>query len=316
MKHARSNYQTPPFRKGLSVTIAIPCYNAANSLGNLLDSLFRQTTLADEILVINDGSTDATRQIAQGYEVRLIDHNENLGLACARNTALWNADGEVIVYLDADTLLRPKNLDRILSEYSNPETMAVGGQELFTPASTKVNLWRNLFWRQTHGQKRIDDAWMLMGLCCSYRKNVLMELGGFDETYRTNGEDVDMGIRLRKAGYQQVYVPQIGVLHRRSDSLKTLISLVYRHSYWQSRALRKNGINPSFQMQTSIRWLLISTASSVRRHRDFILFLISLIVGSSAIIGRSIEFLSWKKRDFDWNDESKKPPSKKTKLLF
>ena len=275
---------------------SIPCYNGANFLSNLLDSLFRQTTLADEILVINDGSTDATRQIVQQYEVRLINHNTNLGLACARNTALWNAKGDVIVYFDADTLPHPRSLERILSEYSNPETIAVGGQELFTPSSTKVNLWRNLFWRQTHGQKRIDDAWMLMGLCSSYRKKILMELGGFDEDYKTNGEDVDIGIRLRKAGYQQAYVPQIGVLHRRSDSLKTLISLVYRHSYWQSRALRRNDINPSFQMQTSIRWLLISTASSVRRHRDFILFLISLIVGSSAIMGRSIEFLSWKKR--------------------
>jgi glycosyltransferase involved in cell wall biosynthesis len=294
VEHSRDNHQTPPFRKDLSVTIAIPCYNAANFLSNLLDSLFRQTKLADEILVINDGSTDATRQIAQRYEVRLINHNANLGLACARNTALWNAKGDVIVYFDADTLPHPRSLEQILSEYSNPETAAVGGQELFTPSSTKVNLWRNLFWRQTHGQKRIDDAWMLMGLCSSYRKKILMELGGFDEDYKTNGEDVDMGIRLRKAGYQQAYVPQIGVLHRRSDSLKTLISLVYRHSYWQSRALRRNDINPSFQMQTSIKWLFISAASSVRRHRDFILFLISLIVGSSAIMGRSIEFLSWK----------------------
>ncbi len=296
VEHSRNNRQTPPFPKGLSVTVAIPCYNAANYLGDLLNSLFQQTRFPDEILVINDGSTDATKQIAQGYGVRLIDHNSNLGLACARNTALWNARGEVIVYLDADALPLPKNLERILSEYSNPETIAVGGQELFTPSSTKVNLWRNLFWRQTHGQKRIDNAWMLMGLCCSYRKKILMELGGFDEDYKTNGEDVDMGIRLRKAGYQQSYVPQIGVSHRRSDSLKSLISLAYRHSYWQSRALRKNGINPSFQMQTSIRWLFISAPSSVRRHRNFILFLISLIVASSAIMGRSIECSSWKKR--------------------
>lgn len=296
IEHAKTHQQTPPFLKDLMVTVAIPCYNTSNYLGNLLDSLSHKTELIDEILVINDGSTDATRQIALGYEVRLIDHNENRGLACARNTALRNAKGDVIVYLDADTLPHPKSLERIVSEYSNPDTMAVGGQELFTPSSSKANLWRNLFWRQTHGQKRIDDVWMLMGLCCSYRKNVLMALGGFDETYKTNGEDVDMGIRLRKAGYRQVYVPQIGVYHMRSDSLKSLISLAYRHSYWQSRAFGKNGINPSFQMQTSIRWLFISMVSSVLRHRDFVLAFMSLIVSTSAIMGRSIEFFSRKKR--------------------
>lgn len=291
-ENARNRQQERLLRKDLSFTVAIPCYNSANYLGKLLDLLLQKKRLIDEIIVINDGSTDATRQIARGYQVRLIDHNENRGLACARNTALKNAKGDVIVYLDADTLPRSGSLERILSEYNNPNTTAVGGQELFSPSSSKVNLWRNLFWRQTHGQKRIEDVWMLMGLCCSYRKDVLMALSGFDETYRTNGEDVDMGIRLRKAGYQQTYEPQIGVSHRRSDSLRSLISLAYRHSYWQSRALRKNGINPSFQMHTSIRWLLISTASSVFRHRDFGLALMSLIVSTSAIMGRSVEFFS------------------------
>jgi glycosyltransferase involved in cell wall biosynthesis len=296
VEQAKDRQQTPSFRKDLSVTVAIPCYNAANYLGNLLGSLFQKPEFIEEILVINDGSTDTTRQIAQRHGVRLIEHNENRGLACTRNTALKNSKGDIIIYLDADTLPHPKSLERIVSEYSNPNTMAVGGQELFTPSSTKANLWRNLFWRQTHGPKRIDNVWMLMGLCCSYRKDVLSLLGGFDETYKTNGEDVDMGIRLRKAGYRQVYVPQIGVSHKRSDSLKSLISLVYRHSYWQSRALRKNGINPWFQMQTSIRWLFISTASSALKHRDFILTLMSLIVSTSAIMGRSIEFFSRKKR--------------------
>jgi glycosyltransferase involved in cell wall biosynthesis len=293
--HVNDIYQTPPYGKNLSVTIAIPCYNAENFLGNLLDSLFRQTRLADEILVINDGSTDATRQIAQGYEIVLFDHKENLGLAHARNTALWNAKGDIIVFLDADTLLQPGSLENILLEYNDPETIAVGGQELFTPSSTKVNLWRNLFWRQTHGQKRITNAWMLMGLCCSYRRKALINLDGFNVDYKTNGEDVDMGIRLFKAGSRQIYEPKIGVFHKRSDSLKSLLSLVFRHSYWQSRALRNNGINPSFQMLTSIKWLFISMASSIFRHKNFVLVLLSFIANSSAIMGRSVEYFSWKK---------------------
>ena len=295
LEQKTDNLENPPFQVNLSVTVAIPCYNAENSLGSLLDALSMQSRPADEILVIDDGSTDATKRIAQRYEIRLIRHPENLGLACARNTALWNAKGEIIIYLDADTLPQPRCLEDIVSEYRKPETAAVGGQESFSPASSKVNLWRNLFWRQTHGDKKIDNAWMLMGLCCSYRKKALVDAGGFDTSYRTNGEDVDIGLRLHKAGYRLTYEPRIGVFHTRSDSMRSLLSLVYRHSYWQSRALRKNGINPSCQMRSSIRWLFISTASSVIRHKDLVLALISLIANLSAIMGRSIEYFSRQK---------------------
>lgn len=254
-----------------------------------MESLRCQTRKAEEILVVNDGSTDTTQQIAEANGVRVLDHKKNLGLGRARNTAIQHATGEIIVFFDADTLLYPTLLEEILSEYANPETIGVGGQEFFAPLPGRVNLWRNLFWRQTHGEERIEDASMLMGLCSSYRKEVLLEVGGFDTYFTSNGEDVDMGIRVRKAGYRLVYVPRIGVFHRRTDSLKSLLSLVYRHAFWQSRAFRRNGIHPYFQMKTSIRWLFISMGSSIRRHRDFFLVMISLIAGLTALIGRSIE---------------------------
>lgn len=292
LEQKTDNRENLCFQGNLSVTVAIPCYNAENSLGRLLDALSMQSRTADEILVIDDGSTDATKRIAQRYDIRLIQHPENLGLACARNTALWNAKGEIIIYLDADTLPQPRSLENIVSEYRKPETAAVGGQELFTPASSRICLWRNLFWRQTHGDRKIDNTWMLMGLCCSYRKKALVDVGGFNIDYKTNGEDVDLGLRLYKAGYRMTYEPKIGVFHTRSDSLRSLLSLVFRHSYWQSRALRNNGINPSRQMRTSIRWLFISAASSVIRHKDLVLAFISLIANLSAIMGRSVEYFS------------------------
>jgi GT2 family glycosyltransferase len=292
LNNGNYGYSRKTTNRSLSATVAIPCYNAARFLADLLDSLFQQTRPPDEILIIDDGSTDATREIAKKYDVVLVAHDGNLGLARARNTALQHATGDIIVYFDADTLPDRKNIERMLAEYRYPEIAAVGGQELFSRSSRRVDLWRNLFWRQTHGHKRIDSVWMLMGLCCSYRKEILVEMGGFDEEYVTNGEDVDMGIRLTKAGYHQVYVPEIGVFHRRTDTLESLISLAYRHSYWQSRALRKNGTDPSFQIWTSTKWLVISTGSSFVRHKDIILTLMSPIICVSAIVGRSMELVS------------------------
>jgi len=220
-----------------------------------------------------------------------------MGLACVRNTAMKKASGDILAYFDADTVPERTTLEQMLGEYTDANVAGVGGQEIFSESSNLYDLWRNLFWRQTHGDSRVETAWMLMGLCSSYRKDVLLETGGFSEEYRTNGEDVDLGLRLTQAGYRLIYHPDIGVIHRRKDNLKSLISLVYRHSYWQSRAMRKNGIDPSFQMKKAFKWLAVSTASSMRRHGNIKLALVSQIACTSAIAGRVAEMVSKNRGD-------------------
>ena len=122
-----------------------------------------------------------------------------------------------------------------------------------------------------------------------------MEVGGFSEGYRTNGEDVDMGLRMTKAGYRLVYVPEAGVCHRRSDTLRSLISLVFRHSFWQSRALRRNGCDPWPQTRKALMWTVVSMGSSLMTHRDGGLALIGPIACLSGVAGRLWEWASWKK---------------------
>jgi len=290
MTNSEAEHNTRPVKGPLSVTVAIPCYNGEIFLHSLLEAVFKQTQVAGEVLVVDDGSQDRTKVIAKQSGVKLIEHDTNRGLACARNSAIQHAKGDIIVFFDADTVPDAKNLERMLREYSHPEVAGVGGQEFFPRTPRKIDLWRNLFWRQTHGDERINSAWMLMGLCCSYRRDALLEVGGFDEKYVTNGEDVDMGLRLSRLGYRLVYLPEVGVFHKRRDTLASMISLAYRHSFWQSRALRKNGINPFFQIRTSLKWFLVSTGSSFRRHRDMSLILLSPIISAGAIAGRVMEW--------------------------
>ena len=275
--------------ENLSVTVAIPCYNAEKYLPVLLESLNRQTRLPEEIIVVDDGSSDLTKEIAKNNDVKLIEHGVNRGLASARNTALQNTKGNIVVFFDADTIPHKKNLERMLKEYKNSKIAGVGGQEFFLKSSKTIDLWRHLFWRQTHGNERINNAWMLMGLCCSFRKDRLIEIGGFDEEYRANGEDVDIGLRLTASGYSLVYLNEVGVHHRRTDNFKSMLSLVYRHSFWQSRALRKNGISPSNQIKKAFKWLFISTGSSITTHKNIRLMVVSPAFCLSAIAGRLME---------------------------
>src|SRR5918993_3371746 len=103
---------------GPLVTVVIPCYNQAHFLGEAIESVLSQSYPNFEVVVVDDGSTDDTSEVASRYpqKVRLI-RQENRGLAGARNTGIGHARGEYLVFLDAD--------DRLL-----PEALEAGGREL------------------------------------------------------------------------------------------------------------------------------------------------------------------------------------------
>src|SRR5918994_3621037 len=94
------------------VTVVIPCYNQAHFLGEAIESVLSQSYPNFEILVVDDGSTDDTSEVAGRYpqQVRLI-RQENRGLAGARNTGIGHARGEYLVFLDADDRLLPEALE-------------------------------------------------------------------------------------------------------------------------------------------------------------------------------------------------------------
>ena len=96
----------------MSITVAIPAYNAARTIRATLDSVLRQTRAPEEILVVNDGSTDETGAILEAYgpRIRLIQQ-ENKGLAGARNVACHEASGELIAWIDADDIWHPTYLE-------------------------------------------------------------------------------------------------------------------------------------------------------------------------------------------------------------
>lgn len=93
------------------VTVAVPAYNAERYLPEALESVFKQTCLPFEVIVVDDGSRDGTAEIARSFSgVRYI-HKENEGDASARNRAIDEASGELIAFLDADDVWLPKKLE-------------------------------------------------------------------------------------------------------------------------------------------------------------------------------------------------------------
>jgi GT2 family glycosyltransferase len=227
--------------KPTSITLAIACFNASAYIEKTLRSVMRQTLKPDEILVIDDGSVDNSIAVINRFnEVKLLTHGHNRGIAAARNTAWQHANSEIITYIDADTIAHPHLLEILLECYIDDDIAGAGGQGLEAIQKTRSDRWRREVLFQGWGTRYNPDAHFLFGLCSSYRRSVLQELGGFDTFFRVSGEDMDFSFRLRRAGFRIVYHPEAKVDHLRADDYQSIKKMTYRHCYGGFLAQKKN----------------------------------------------------------------------------
>lgn len=119
-------------RKIGSITAAIPAYNAERFLGDAIESVFGQTLQCDECIVVDDGSTDTTAEIANSFESIRYIRKQNGGDASARNRAIEEASGDFIAFLDADDIWLPEKLHKQMSLFGSDLSlgMVFGGVEL------------------------------------------------------------------------------------------------------------------------------------------------------------------------------------------
>ena len=242
----------------MSISIAIPCYNGAPYIEGCIVSAFNQSHPADKIFVIDDGSTDNSINIISKYPVEVIRHPKNLGLATARNTALHNVNTDLIVYIDADAIADHRLVEVLLQEFGRGNYAGVGGQGIEANRETVYDRWRSLHAQQSLGKERNEHCEFLAGICMGYYCNALTAIGGFDTTFRTNGEDVDIGIRLNRAGYQLVYTPEALVYHQRKDDLASLRQTMYWWYYWAFIAKKKNRRHPWTLLLGTLRRMIWS----------------------------------------------------------
>ncbi|MDQ3702940.1 MAG: glycosyltransferase family 2 protein, partial [Chloroflexota bacterium] len=213
----------------MRLSVYVPCYNGARWIGECLDALIAQSQPVDEVLVVDDGSTDASATIVAGYapRVRLVRHPRNLGLAVARNTALARTEGEIVASVDADVRATPTWMARLLDGFSSPRVVAVGGRLLEAHQEQLPDRWRAVHMAQHAGDLPLRNPPVLPGANVAVRRDVVHALGGYDETFRTNYEDADLQHRLQAQGYLCRYEPGAVAYHLRSDTASTVL-----RTYW------------------------------------------------------------------------------------
>lgn len=220
----------------MKLTVYIPCYNAARTIEASIRALLGQTHPPDELLVIDDGSKDHSVELASRFPVRVIRHEKNRGLAAARNTAFANATHPLVGAIDADVIPEPTWLEHLLIRIEDPRVAGAGGRLIEAHRTKVADAWRAANMSQDLGLEEIviehPSHRRLGGFGTIFRKEAVLAAGGYNESYRTNYEDVDLCARLLAAGHKLVFEPAAIAYHQRRDSIRSVIRTSWHWDFY------------------------------------------------------------------------------------
>ena len=213
----------------VSISVVIPAYNAAACITRALDSVFEQTVVPTEVIVIDDGSRDATRDVVALYGSRVkFRTQENRGPGAARNHGIRLADGEWIAFLDADDSWPPNKIEKQLAFIRDPRVGIVHCRD--------VSHWSV---RQKHPID-FDTLWRKNAIILStalVRRRALEQVRGFNERRELIGvEDYNLWLRIVAAGWQVATCPE--ALYRYTPAPGNLSSQTERFAKAELENLR------------------------------------------------------------------------------
>lgn len=224
-------------RDGGLVSVVVPARDSAATLGKCLDACLDQDYPHLEVIVVDDGSQDATAAVAARYPVRLI-RQANAGPAAARNRGWRAAQGEIVCFTDADCVPARDWVRSLLAGYHSHEVAGVGGSyDIANPGSFLAHLIHaEIRYRHSRMPRLVD---YLGGFNLSYRRRILEEVGGFDESYPApSAEDNELSYRVIKAGYRLVFTPRARVAHHHPERIFPYLRSQFRHGYWRVKLYR------------------------------------------------------------------------------
>lgn len=220
--------------KKILVSIIILNYNGKKFLENCLESIFRETKLDFEIIVVDNDSPDNSGEIfSKKYQTcKFILNKKNVGVSEGLNIGIRNSNGTFIVLLNNDLIVAPKWLDYLFEAYEKkgeglyqPKFLKMKDNTIIDSAGNLINIFGFGFSREK-GRKdllqynTIEEIGFAAGTCLFCSKEIFNKVGLFDEKLFAYNEDLDLGWRARLLNYRSFYVPKSIVYHHGSAQWK------------------------------------------------------------------------------------------------
>jgi GT2 family glycosyltransferase len=273
------NAATESIRPAPTVTVVIPVYNGSATLRQSLDPLLAMQRSGEvaEIIVVDDGSSDATAAIAAAAGVRVVESGGRLGPGGARNVGAAVAAGEILWFVDADVVVHADGARVLLEALRATGAAAVfGSYDDYPPAPNFLSQYKNLVHRyqHIHAGGDVDTFW---AGCGAISAKAFAEAGGFDagKYPHSSIEDIELGLRLRQRGLRIHLEPALLATHLKIWRLPNLLRtevcrrampwsrLILEHGWW-SRSLNMDA-GERFRALLAACWLaaLLLTAAGL-----------------------------------------------------
>lgn len=219
-----------------TITVMVPAYNEAVDIANTIEGLLNQSRVPDQILVLDDCSTDGTGDIASRYPVEVRRPESNCGSkAIAQNFGLEFVTGTLVLPVDGDTVLSRNYIEEIVPYFEEDPEVAVAAGCVLTQKTTSIwekgRMMEYLFgfhWYRII-QNFFNSPTVCSGCCTVFRTDLVREFGGFPQ--RTMVEDIDFTWSQQIAGRKALYIPNIVAYAAEPDSREFLCKQLNR---WKS----------------------------------------------------------------------------------
>ncbi|RUR81859.1 glycosyltransferase [Chlorogloeopsis fritschii PCC 9212] len=247
----------------LVISVIIPVHNGGASFRYCLSSLANAMPAPAEIIVVADGDTDGSWLVAKEFGAKVLRIPTSGGPAKARNLGARAAIGDILFFIDADVTITPDAIGKVEKAFSDePELAALIGSYDDAPgASNFLSQYKNLFHHYTH-QTAKEEAFTFWGACGAIRREIFLGLGGFDESYRRPSiEDIELGYRLKNAGYKIRLCKDLQVKHLKYWGIVSLLKaeIFYRALPWTELIWRDRQLSNDLNLGLNSRLSVILT---------------------------------------------------------
>lgn len=190
----------------MKISAAVPTYNSEKIIKECLDSLMAQTHPFDEIIIVDNASTDRTREIIKNYPFKAILLEKNMERCVSRNTGWRAAQNELVAIIENDSVYDRRWVEKVLKCIENGADAVVDRRAVYKP-ETFISRMNDEFFKVRLLKNKYTpySAWV-------FKKSILEELGGYDEG-QVGFEDMELGRRITEKGYKIAYQPEAESCH-------------------------------------------------------------------------------------------------------
>ena len=216
------------------ISLYIAAYNAEKTIEKSINSILHQTLKPKEIIIINDCSTDKTLNLLKKFnQIKIINNKKNYGLAKSRNIALKYSKYNFLASIDSDVVCKKNWLETLFNTMEKKNADLIGGKLIDKFIKEPANHWRSYYLKQNWGDKQINNPQFIFGANFLLNKKKIKNLNiKYNETFRTNGEDVNFSKVLKSKNCNLYYEPRALCYHYQFDDVTSLSKRYWRYSYY------------------------------------------------------------------------------------